>query len=121
MLEAVTARMSSSVCKLPFISRSPSAAWIIATAFAAAVSLSGASINLKLPISSLCSRATALINRRGADQDRRYDPNLCCLGRGAKRCLVAGIDNDRFRRGHALCPRDQAVVFRLRQDEPQDL
>ena len=40
---AVTLRINSSVCRLPFIRASPLPAWIISTAFAAAASLCGAS------------------------------------------------------------------------------
>ena len=43
VVEDVTARMSSSVCRLPFIRSSPLPALISSTAFAAAASLCGAS------------------------------------------------------------------------------
>ncbi len=57
--------MSSSVCRLPFISSSPLASRISSTAFAAAASLCGASTISKRPMSRPCSRATAAIFAAG--------------------------------------------------------
>src|SRR5262249_11171090 len=65
VLLEVTSRMSSSVCRLPFISSSPLDWWINSTAFAAAASLWGTSTISKRPISRRCSRATAAIFAAG--------------------------------------------------------
>src|SRR5262245_58030976 len=60
LLEA-TSRMSSSVCRLPFINSSPLDSCTSATALAAAASLCGASTISKRSMSMPCSRATAEI------------------------------------------------------------
>ena len=79
--DAVTARISSSVCRLPFISNSPLPSWISSTALAAAASLCAASTISKRLISSLCSRAAALILSRRPDQDRLDDAGFRRLDR----------------------------------------
>src|ERR1043165_2943436 len=61
IFDEVTSRMSSSVCRLPFISTSPFDAWISSTAFAAAASLCGTSTISKRSMSRRALRATAAI------------------------------------------------------------
>src|SRR5262245_5237750 len=64
LLEA-TSRMSSSVCRLPFINSSPLDSCTSATALAAAASLCGASTISKRSMSIPCSRATVEIFAAG--------------------------------------------------------
>src|SRR2546423_1233076 len=71
---AVTLRISSSVCRLPFISISPLAAWISSTAFAAAASLCGASISSNPVILISCLDAAALIRADGPTRIGRMIP-----------------------------------------------
>ena len=71
---AVTARISSSVCRLPFISISPWPARMSSTALAAAASLCATSTSSYFPISIPCSRATFLTLAAGPTRTGMISP-----------------------------------------------
>ena len=102
LARGVTARMSSSVCRLPFISSSPLPSWISSTALAAAASLCGASTISNRPMSSSCSRATAAIFAAGPTRIGMMMPASRRLDGAAQRGLVAGMHDDRGRGRHLL-------------------
>ena len=108
---AVTARISSSVCRLPFISSSPLAFVDQLDGLAAAASLCGASTISKPPMSRPCLRGRVPDLRRRPDQDRLDDAGFGRLDGAAQRGLVAGMHDDGRRWRHALRGRDQAVVL----------
>ena len=96
--EAVTSRISSSVCRLPFISSSPLPSRISATACAAAAWLCGASTIWWPAMSRPCSRRDGADLCLRADQDRDDQSGLGRVERAAQRGLVAGMRDDRHRR-----------------------
>ena len=65
VLPEATSRISSSVCRLPFIRSSPLDSWISSTALAAAASLCGASTISNRLMSMPCCCATAAILAAG--------------------------------------------------------
>ena len=109
--EAVTSRISSSVCRLPFISSSPLPSRISATARAAAAWLCGAStISIAVEVEPVaCGDGPDL--RLRADEDRDDQAGFGRLDRAAQRGLVAGMGDDRPRGFDGLRGGDQAVVL----------
>ena len=96
--EAVTSRISSSVCRLPFIRSSPLPSRISATAWAAAAWLCGASTISRPARSMPCSAATARIFASGPTRTGSIRPLRGGLDRAAQRGLVAGMRDDGHRR-----------------------
>ncbi len=100
--DAVTACISSSVCRLPFISSSP---------FASRISLTPESRRIvavrrvddfeTADVDIVPARCVADLALR-PDQDRDDDAGFRGLGGAAERSLVARMDDDRSRRWHLL-------------------
>ena len=111
VLDDVTARISSSVCRLPFISISPLPSRTSSTPFAAAASLCGASTSsIFADIEAMFAGDVLDLGAR-ADQSWNDDPELGGLDRAAQRGLVAGMHDNRLGRRNLLGPCDQAIVF----------
>ena len=113
--DEVTARISSSVCRLPFIRSSPLDSRISSTPFAAAASLCGTSTISKRSISRPCSRATAAIFAAGPDQDRNDDAGFRRFDRAAQRRLVARMHHDRRCGRDLLGAGDEPLVLGVRR------
>ena len=110
----VTARISSSVCRLPFIRSSP-------LAFADQRDALGGRVVAVRGVDDLVAADVDLVLGRGGgdlgarpDQDRHDDPELGGLDRPAQRGLVAGMDHDGLGGRHLLGAGDQPIVFRMR-------
>ena len=109
--EAATSFISSSVCRLPFISSSPLPSRISATAWAAAAWLCGASTMLA------AGNVDAVLGGDGADLRRRADQHRLDerlrggVDRAAQRGLVAGMGDDRHSGGAVAGGGDEAVVL----------
>ena len=109
---AVTLRIISSVCRLPFIRTSPLPSWISSTALGGGGLAVRSVDDLVARMFRSCLAATSLIFAAGPDQDRLDDAGFGGLDRAAQRTLVAGMHDDGRNRRDALRRRDQAVVFR---------
>ena len=111
--DEVTSRISSSVCRLPFIRSSPLPSRISATACAAAAWLCGAStICRPVEVDAVLGRHVADL-QLGADQHRVDELLGRGLDRAAQRGLVAGVGDDRHRRRAVAGGGDQALVLRV--------
>ena len=115
VLEDVTARISSSVCRLPFINNSPCPALISSTALAAAASLCGASTTLKALISISCSRADALILAIGPTRVGMMSPIFAASNAPRSEVSSHGCTTIALAAATCFASRNQPVVFRRRR------
>ena len=99
---ATTAAISSSVCRLPFISASAFPSRTSATALAAESWLCSEATSGKPEISMPAAPAASRDPRGGPDQDRRDQPQLGGLHRPGERDLVAGMCHRRGDRRQPL-------------------
>ena len=106
-----TAAISSSVCRLPFISASALPSRTSRTAVVAAASLCGAS-TISTPAKSIsAAAATARMRSRGPTRIGTISPSRRRLHRTLQRRGVARVRYGRRRRRHRLAPVDQALVL----------
>ncbi len=106
-----TAPISSSVCRLPFISASALPSRTSSTALSAEAWLCGVSTIGNPAISIRMLLCYRLDPRARTDQDRRDQAEFRSLDRAAQRTLVAGMRDGRRRRRQRLAEVDQPLVF----------
>ena len=110
---AVTARIISSVCRLPFIKTSPLPAWISSTPrVAAAASVGAVSTISQSEISSWCRAATSLILAAGPTSVAWMIPASADLIAPRSELSSQGYTTTVDTVGDALGDCDQTVIFR---------